>query len=168
MWTLIQDDVRAIVGEKGIQLILECRGGEQVRIPSRRTQANWLAELFGIEVATQISKAVCTGGISLQLTLPTKRRFKTQREVLRLSAEGLSSNEITRKLKITRRHVFRIRAPLKGPTGDISIAALKRGMVATCLLDGFAFEEVCKETGCSMDLVRKVHAELVSQGKLKC
>lgn len=114
----ILNEIADLVGEVAALQIAALKGGQRIYIPTRAAETHWLAQAIGGEKA----KKLCDHYAGAQVDIPL-HVGGTYKQLLRSiaerahkidSEENVSSNELSRRLGITRRSVHRHRARHRG------------------------------------------------------
>ncbi len=114
-------EIAGVIGLEGALLIARARGGARLSIPSRVTPESPVAQIVGLERAQALSAYYTSGHTSQEIEIPlgpTGARAEHVRAIWRLLDEGVSSEEIARRLRIASRTVRRHKARSGGRTRD--------------------------------------------------
>lgn len=118
-------EIAGIIGLEGALLLAEARGGARVSIPSNPKPDSPITQILGIERARLLAEYYTAGGTSGELLVPlgpsgsylAARRARA-RAIAALLDEGVSQEEIARRLHITSRAVLEHAAKRAGRRGD--------------------------------------------------
>lgn len=106
-------EIAGVIGIEGALLIARARGGARMKIPARVSPDSPLAQIVGMERAELLSAHYTSGHTSQEIEIPlgpTGARAEQVRAIWRLIEEGVSSEEIARRLRIASRTVRRHKA----------------------------------------------------------
>jgi DNA-binding NarL/FixJ family response regulator len=110
-------EIAEVAGLGAALLVAREKGGGRASFPAMAQVApgNWLHDLVGEEAALKIAdRFTSRGSIELEVPLgPEGARSRSRDALYRMIAEGKSSGEIARVLRITRRTVVRNRRRLR-------------------------------------------------------
>ena len=119
----VLDEIREVADLSAALQIAEKFGGSRVFIPAYPTEDNWLQETVGESAAQKICdhyRIINAGGramgIYIEIPLgPTGQQASIQAQVQHYLQEGLSADEIARRLGIHRRTVLRRAVRIRDP-----------------------------------------------------
>ncbi|WP_336800638.1 hypothetical protein [Kaistia sp. MMO-174] len=113
-------EIAEIVGLDAALRLAEIRGGARLMFPRTAKPDHWLVQELGSEKA----QALCdhfssTGGVPVEIPLgPTGSAAGMRQAIDRLIADGLSAEEIARRLRVSARNVRRRRTNLGNAEQD--------------------------------------------------
>jgi hypothetical protein len=111
----ILGDIADAAGEDAALKVRNAFGGRRTRLPgrnkltSRTAERCRLVEVVGLDAALKIADALIPPMGSVYLDIPRGSRRWQDHEVLALSVDGFSANQIATRLGMTTRTVYRIR-----------------------------------------------------------
>ena len=119
-------EIAEVAGLDAALRIAQLRGGARLSIPSRIDEDSWLAREIGLEAARKLSRHYTSGRTAAEIVVPlgpTGARAAMAAAIRRLLAQGVSGEEIARRLRIASRtvtrHKSRDRADLDSRQGKL-------------------------------------------------
>lgn len=103
------DRIAEVAGAAARDALIGTYGGQRVYLPAQPAAEHSLSRLLGTEAARAICSALGPGYVSVP-RFPPRHNEAVGREVLRLSADGLTAKAIAARLKLDERTVYRWRA----------------------------------------------------------
>ncbi len=106
-------EIASVIGLEGALLIASARGGARLSIPSKVTPESPIAQIVGLERAQALSLHFTSGHTAQEIEVPlgpTGARAQQVRAIWRLIEDGVSNEEIARRLRIASRTVRRHKA----------------------------------------------------------
>lgn len=113
-------EIAEIVGLDAALRLAEIRGGARLMFPRKVKPDHWLAQELGQDKAEALCEHFSsTGGVPIEIPLgPTGSAAELRQAVDRLIVEGISAEEIARRLRVSARNVRRRRSGATGSEQD--------------------------------------------------
>lgn len=103
-------EIEAVIGVDAAQVLVHAYGGTVIYIPGKAYSNHPFNVLIGVEAFAKLANHFRVGETGIRILMPMGRNAKIREcgdKILRLSGEGISTQEIAKRLKIHVRTVYR-------------------------------------------------------------